>query len=404
MKKLNGLHDRICTLENIELADKNARRGKHNWGIIKHDQHPREDNERLLEALETLSYTTSEYSKFKIFEPKERIIFKLPYYPDRIAQWSIMNIMEPIWTSTFIGHTYSCIKERGIHKLAKDVKKALVTDKEGTIYCLKIDVRKFYPSIKHRTMKRLLRRKIKDEKLLAILDEIVDSAEGVPIGNYLSQFFANLYLTYFDHWLLEKIHVKHYFRYADDIVVLSDNREFLEKVLILIKTYFSSELDIEIKPNYQIFKVEDRGIDFAGYVFFHTHTKLRKSIKQRLFRLISKFTTGKITEEELKKRITSYFGWLKYCDSKHLLQRIEQETGIHLSNWNGEKSIISNFYGKTVKIIEVINYSQYFQIHFVYKNKSYSVNSKSKALHEKLQSRNYPVNFKIEKYVRAKKN
>lgn len=101
---------------------------------------------------------------------------------------------------------------------------ALITDAEGTIYCLKIDVRKFYPSINHRTMKRLLRRKIKDEKLLVILDEIADSAEGVPIGNYLSQFFANLYLTYFDHWLLEHVGIKHYFRYADDIVILSDSR------------------------------------------------------------------------------------------------------------------------------------------------------------------------------------
>lgn len=163
MKRLNGLHDRICTLQNIEEADKNARKGKHNWGIIKHDQHAKEDNEKLLETLETLSYTTSEYSKYKIYEPKERIIFRLPYYPDRIAQWAIMNVMESIWTASFIGHTYSCIKERGIHKLVQDVKKALITDAEGTIYCLKIDVRKFYPSINHITMKRLLRRKIKDE-------------------------------------------------------------------------------------------------------------------------------------------------------------------------------------------------------------------------------------------------
>lgn len=96
MKRLNGLHDRICTLQNIEEADKNARKGKHNWGIIKYDQHAKENNEKLLETLETLSYTTSEYSKYKIYEPKERIIFRLPYYPDRIAQWAIMNVMEPI--------------------------------------------------------------------------------------------------------------------------------------------------------------------------------------------------------------------------------------------------------------------------------------------------------------------
>ena len=213
-----------------------------------------------------------------------------------------------------------------------------------------------------------------------------------------------MYLTYFDHWLLEHVGIKHYFRYADDIVILSDSRESLEKILILIKTYFSCELQIKIKPNYQIFKIEDRGIDFAGYVFFHTHTKLRKNIKQRLFKLVNKFISGKITEEEFRKRITSYFGWLKYCNSKHLLQKIEEETDIHLSNWNGEKSIISNFYDKTVRVIEVIEYSSYFQVHFIYKNKPYSINSRNKALHEKLKSKQYPVNFKIRKYVRAKEN
>lgn len=190
-------------MENIELADKMARRGKHNWGIVRHNKRTKEDNEKLLNSLKNLTYKTSKYSQFKIYEPKERLISRLPYYPDRIAQWAIMNVLEPIWTKTFIGHTYSCIKGRGIHKLVKDVKKALRTDPEGTTYCLKLDIRKFYPSIDHDILKSVLRRRIKDGKLLTILDEIIDSASGVPIGNYLSQFFANLYLTYFDHWLLE---------------------------------------------------------------------------------------------------------------------------------------------------------------------------------------------------------
>lgn len=404
MKRLNGLHEQICTLENINLADRNARKGKHNWGIIRHDKRAEEDNKALLEALTTLTYSTSEYTTYKIYEPKERIISRLPYYPDRIAQWAIMNIMEPIWVSTFINHTYSCINGRGIHKLAEDIKKSLRTDVKGTTYCLKLDIKKFYPSINHDIMKSILRRKIKDKKLLSILDEVIDSAEGVPIGNYLSQFFANLYLTYFDHWLLEQVKIKHYFRYADDIVILSHNKKLLEEILILIKLYFSSILHIKMKPNYQIFKMEDRGIDFAGYVFFHTYTKLRKGIKLRLFKLINGFKRNKIKELDFRKRITAYFGWLKYCDSKHLLHKIEKDTGIHLSNWNGEEAKISDFYGKTIRLIEVIDYSKYFQLHFVYKGKSYFVNSKCKTLHRKLSGMKYPINFKIIRYVGTKKN
>ena len=110
--------------------------------------------------------------------------------------------MEPIWVSSFVKGTYSCIKNRGIHKALKDVKHAL-KDEANTQYCLKLDVRKFYPSIDHAILKQLIRKKVKDKQLLVILDEIIDSAEGVPIGNYLSQFFANLYLTYLDHWVKE---------------------------------------------------------------------------------------------------------------------------------------------------------------------------------------------------------
>ncbi len=405
MKRLSNLYRFICDIQSIELADDCARRGKHNWGITKHDLHRESDNRKLLESLEGLTYKTSEYDKFVIYEPKERTIFRLPYYPDRIAQWDIMLTMEPIWTKTFISQTYSCIKGRGIHKLAVDIKKVLRNDKTGTQYCLKLDVKKFYPSITHSVLKdKILRRKIKDRKLLSILDEIVDSSDGVPIGNYLSQFFANLYLTYFDHWLKEEIKVKYYFRYADDIVILSDNKDKLRDILILIKMYFRRELNLELKSNYQIFPVESRGIDFAGYVFFHTYTKLRKSIKQRVLKRINKYKTGKITLEELKRGLTSYFGWLKYCDSKNLLQKIEKETGLHYSNWDGKESKISLFYNKNIRIIEVIKYSGYFKIHFVYKDKSFTVKSKNKKLFKVLMSCEFPLNFNLISYVRTKKN
>ena len=126
--------------------------------------------------------------------------------------------MEPIWVSLFTEDTYSCIKNRGIHKAAAKVKKALKEDPEHTTYCLKMDVVKFYPSIEHDVLKMILRKKIKDQDLLWLLDLIIDSADGVPIGNYLSQYFANIVLAYFDHWLKEVKGVKYYFWYADDMV------------------------------------------------------------------------------------------------------------------------------------------------------------------------------------------
>lgn len=398
MKRVGNIFEQIANIDNINYADNKARKQKKNFGIIKHDKNREKDNNELSDQFSNLTYETSEYSIFKIYEPKEREIYRLPYYPDRIAHHAIMNIMEHIWVKTFINQSYSCIKGRGIHKLNKDLKKTLSNDPERTKYCLKLDITKFYPSINHDILKTIIRKKIKDKKLLRILDGIIDSAKGVPIGNYLSQFFANLYLTYFDHWLKEEVKIKYYFRYADDIVILADNKVILHKYLILIKLYLSNILKLQVKSNYQIFPVSSRGIDFIGYKFYHTHVLLRKSTKYRMYRLINKYKTCKITSDNLKRRCSSYFGWLKYCNSKRLLQKIEQIAGLHYSNWNGTETIISNFYNKSIYIVEIIRYSQYFKLHFIHNHKKYSLNSKSTKLYKILLGISKPVIFKLEKY------
>ena len=329
MKKLDGLFDKICTIENIELADQRARKGKTNtYGVKRHDKNRDEENRLLLQQLKTLTYKTSEYTTFKIYEPKERIIYRLPYYPDRIVHHAIMNVLEGVWKKIFIRNTYSSIKNRGIHACVKDMKKALKEFPEETQYCLKLDIRKFYPSVNHEILKEILRKKIKDKKLLVLLDEIIDSAEGVPIGNYLSQFFANLYLSYLDHYMKEVLKCKHYFRYADDIVILHSNKSFLHNAFREIQIYCTNKLKLQIKPNYQIFPVDKRGVDFVGYRFYHTHILLRKSIKKNINKILNKYRCNKITIDKMKKSIGSYWGWLKYCDARHFEKKIKRITDI----------------------------------------------------------------------------
>lgn len=164
--------------------------------------------------------------------------------------------------------------------------------------------------------------KIKDQKLLQLLDEIIDSAEGVPIGNYLSQFFANLYLTYFDHWLKEDKQVKYYFRYADDIVILHKDKEYLRELFEEMKQYLDT-LKLTFKDNYQIFKVEDRGISFVGYVIRHDYTLVRKNIKRSMCRKAARLGRKKnITVEDYKQEMCSHIGWLKHCNGINLLKKI----------------------------------------------------------------------------------
>ena len=260
MKKFRNLYQRITDLDNIMLAHHNARKDKTNRDDVKLiDSDIEGFCKQIQQMLITHTYKTSPYFTFKLYEPKERTIFKLPYFPDRIVHHAIMNILEPLWVNQMIPQTYSCIKKRGIHKVLKQIQNDL-KDRENTKYCLKIDIKKFYPSVDHEILKQIIRIKIADRELLQLLDEIIDSSDGVPIGNYLSQFFANLYLSYFDHWIKESKDVKYYYRYADDIVILHKDKNFLQALLRDMRQYLNDELKLQLKTNYQVFPVESRSI------------------------------------------------------------------------------------------------------------------------------------------------
>lgn len=312
MKRKTGLFEKVIDIENIKLADRKARVNKpNNYGIKLFDEKREENLLQLQRELAEETYRTGEYDVFKIYKPKEREIARLQYR-HRIVHHAVMNIMEPIWVAAFTSNSYSCIKGRGIHKCLNDVRKALKDEKQ-TKYCLKIDIQKFYPTINRKKLMEIIGRKIKDVKMMRLHSEIINSAPGttgVPIGNYLSQFYANLYLTYFDHWIKEEKQVRHYFRYCDDMVIFAESKSQLHELLSEMKSYLKDELSLTVKQNYQVFPVESRGVDFVGYRIYHTHTLLRKSIKK-----------GMIRKKNNEKSITSYGGWAVHCNSVNLFRK-----------------------------------------------------------------------------------
>ncbi len=320
MKRYGNLYAHICDIDNLRRAAHNAARGKRKRDEVTAFFADLDANlEQLHRELTEKRYSTSRYDVFIKQEGKRREIYKLPFR-DRVVHWAIMQVLEPIWTPQFTADTHACIKGRGMHSLLRKLREDMRTDPEGTAYCLKLDVRKFYPSIDHEKMKTVVRRKIKDPDVLWLLDSIIDSAPGVPIGNYISQYFANLYLSELDHLLKEVAGVRYYYRYADDMVLLAGDKPTLHGWLVLINDWLNEERHVDLKGNYQVFPVESRGIDFVGYVTFHTHCLARKKNKQGLCRELAKLRKAGVPEAEIMLLTASRAGFMLHCDSKHLFK------------------------------------------------------------------------------------
>lgn len=330
MKRYGNLYRKIYDMDNLILAHHNAKKGKGWYQEVKMvESNPEYYLGLLQQMLIDKTYHTSKYETFiKNDSGKEREIFKLPYFPDRICQWAIMQVIEPILLKNFTTDTYSAIPGRGIHLCLTKLNNALRNDVPECQYCLKLDAKKFYPSIDHDILKRKYRRLFKDNDLLWLLDEIINSTSGntgIPIGNYLSQYSGNFYFSEFDHWIKEVKRVKYYFRYMDDIVIFGKTKEELHQLKKEIDEYFRTKLKLKIKENWQVFPTYVRGVDFVGYRSFMNYRLLRKStckqFKRKMNAINKKQNEGKELTYSEWCSINSYKGWLIHCDSYRLKEK-----------------------------------------------------------------------------------
>lgn len=309
MKRKGYIYEKIISVDNLTEADRNAQRGKQKQRSVKrHNKKKQQDIVDLNEVMELQLYETGEYHVFNIREPKLRTISRLDYFPHRVVHWGIMLQIENDITRSLISQTYSCIKGRGVHKCLFDIQKAFL-DRENTTYCLQVDIRKFFPSVDKTILKKLIRRKWKDQKFLNLLNGIIDSnAQGLPLGNYLSQWLANYYMNGFDHWLKEKKRVKYYFRYCDDFVIFHADKAYLHQLRKDIQEYLQEILHLEFS-NYQVYPVESRGVNLVGYIIFHDYVLIRKTIKNSFKRMLRRRRND--------KSIASYWSWFKHCNGRN---------------------------------------------------------------------------------------
>jgi hypothetical protein len=219
-------------------------------------------------------------------------------------------------------YQYSCgsVPGRGTSYGQKTIRKWLDNDRKNTKYCLKMDISKFYPSVNNQILKAIFRKIIKDTDCLWLIDSIVDSAEGLPIGNYTSQWFSNFFLQGLDHYIKEKLDIKYYVRYVDDLVLLGSNKKKLHQTRKNISDYLNG-IDLLLKGDWQVFRVDKRDIDFLGLRFFRNKTILRKRNALRIKRRLRKIQKKGTLSYHDACAVISYWGWIKRSDSYNFYQK-----------------------------------------------------------------------------------
>ena len=320
MKRKGNFYKDICSKDNIRKAIIGAAKGKKNRGnVAKILENIDKYVDILYFMLSTKNIKLSPYKKMTIHDganKKERIIFKPAFFPDQCIHWCLMLQLQPILLKGMYEYCCASVPNRGIHYGSKYIKRILKDDKKNTKYCLKLDIRKFYPSIDKNICKGKFRAIIKDYDVIELIDNIVDSnnESGLPIGNFTSQWFANFYLQDLDHYIKEKLHIKYYLRYMDDMILFSRNKKELHKVKNEIDNFLKKE-GLNLKNNWQLFKVDSRPVDFLGYRFYRGYTTLRRSNFLRIKRRVKKIVKRGYIRLIDAQSIISYHGWLSHCDS-----------------------------------------------------------------------------------------
>ena len=327
MKKHGNLYSKIYGMDNLRLAYYRARKGKNWQNTIKNFDKDVEDNLlKIQKSLINKTFKTSGYKIKRITEPKERLIYVLPFNPDRIVQHALMNIIEPIWEGLFIYNSYACRVGKGIHAGSRKTMEYIRKNR----YCLKCDISKFYPSMKHDILFNIIKRKIKCKDTLWLLHNIVYSigeGQNVPIGNYTSQWFGNLYMNELDQYIKHECKIKHYIRYCDDFILFHDDKKYLKEIAKKIKIFLKDKLDLifskcDISPVSQ-------GVDFLGYRHFKKYILLRKNtmkrVKKRLSRLPGMLKKKYITREQYISSLASTMGWLKWANTYNLTLKLQMK-------------------------------------------------------------------------------
>ena len=351
MKRYNDLYNKICSFENLHLAYLKARKAKrYKSEILKFSYYLESNLLELQDELLNQTYKHGSYKTFVVNDSKKRVI-KAASFKDRVVHHALCNIIEPIFDRGFIYDSYACRRKKGTHKTIKRLDFFIRSASDfarqkrelKNIYCLQCDIAKYFASIDHNILISLIKKKIKDKKVLWLIKRILESSYekklfedlfkfrliGIPIGNLTSQLFANIYLNRLDQFIKHQLRVRYYIRYMDDFLILDSDKNLLGKMKFKIREFLEDKLKLKLHPKKaNVFPIV-KGIDFLGYRTFKDYKLLRKSTVKRFVKRTrnykNKVDKGLISEEKLDRSIQSWFAYARFANSWRLSKRIKQK-------------------------------------------------------------------------------
>ena len=318
MKRYGHIYEKVCDKENVRAAILKASKGKRSRPDVRKILSNKEYYVELLhKRLVEESYHFSDYTPGIVCEGaarKERKIFKPNFYPDQILHWALMLQLSPIIKRGMYEFTCGSIPGRGVHYGKKYVRRWLDRDRRNTKYYLKMDIKKFYPSVNIPILLNKINRKVKDQRAIRMIDEMLSKAEGLPIGILASQWFANFYLQDLDHYIKQHLRAKYYIRYMDDMVIFGPNKRDLHHMKTCISEFLNDE-KLCLKGNWQVCRLDLEPLDFMGFRFYRDKTTLRRSIMLRISRKARKINREQRVSYRDSAAMISYLGWVKHSDS-----------------------------------------------------------------------------------------
>lgn len=328
MQRIGNIFDKVYNFNNLLLAYKKARAGtKMNDENAAFFFYLEKELHKLSEELKSETYEPGTYTFFKIYDPKERLISVAPFR-DRVVHHALVGTLEPYYEKCFIYDSYATRKEKGTHKAIERAQQFL----RNSRWYLKTDIDKYFASIDHEILIKIISGKIKDKTLLRLTEKIIrnggQNGKGLPIGNLTSQFFANVYLNPFDHFIKEELQIRHYLRYMDDFVFFDNNKDQIKKLRKVIVEYLRHHLNLELKESATYINQRINGLSFLGVRVFPNTIRIKN---ENLRRMVKRYKVkkmqvegGKLSEEKFIESINSYYALFRNYNTFQLRSRLIQ--------------------------------------------------------------------------------